>query len=157
MQKMPQRETRRRNPVTSDYVTNPVMKTKTRLSVIARSARWLGAVAIVAFALFAPAAGSAGPAHGQDQGRRQRQDQRQGQEFSISGRVESVDYDANTITVRAHGESYLIAITPTTVVEHAGQVGSIADLRPRARVHVRGVTQDGQMTAVSIVIRGNND
>lgn len=77
----------------------------------------------------------------------------EGQAFSISGRVESVDYTANVIVVHAKGGSVTIALTPTTSVERNGESGSIADLRPGVRVTVHGTTRGGVHVAETISIR----
>lgn len=79
-------------------------------------------------------------------------DRGEGQAFSITGRVESVDYDSNVIVVRSKGEVLTIAITPTTSLERDGEIGSIADLRPGVRVRLKGSVRDGVKTAESIVI-----
>jgi len=75
------------------------------------------------------------------------------QAFSVSGRIDSVDYTANVIVVRVKRSATSITLTPTTSVELGGQQGSIADLRPGMRVHVRGSVIGGVMTAESIVVR----
>lgn len=74
------------------------------------------------------------------------------QVFAFSGHVVSVDYAANSMVVRTHGELVSISVTPTTTVVREGQVGGIADLRPGIRVRVTGVTHNDVMTAVSIVV-----
>jgi len=76
-----------------------------------------------------------------------------GQTFSLTGRIESVDYAANVIVVRSHGDTASISITPTTAIERKGQIAGIADLRQGTRVRVSGVVRDGAMIAQSIVIR----
>ena len=75
------------------------------------------------------------------------------QAFSVSGRIESVNYTANVIVIQAKHGSTSITLTPTTSVELSGQQGSIADLRPGMHVHVRGSVIHGVMTAESIIIR----
>ncbi|HYK52248.1 MAG TPA: DUF5666 domain-containing protein, partial [Candidatus Eremiobacteraceae bacterium] len=76
------------------------------------------------------------------------------QAFSVSGRIDSVNYTANVIVVRAKHGSTSITLTPTTSVElGGGQQGSIADLRPGMHVRVRGSIVGGVMTAESIVVR----
>ena len=75
------------------------------------------------------------------------------QAFSVSGRIESVNYTANVIVVQAKRGSTSITLTPTTAVELGGQQGSIADLRPGMHVRVRGSIVGGVMTAESIVVR----
>ena len=75
------------------------------------------------------------------------------QAFSVSGRIDSVNYTANVIVVRVKRSATSITLTPTTSVELGGQQGSIADLRPGMRVHVRGSVIGGVMTAESIVVR----
>ena len=77
----------------------------------------------------------------------------EGRAFSLSGRVESVDYTANVIVVHAKGGSVTIALTPTTSVEHNGESGSIADLRPGVHVTVRGSMRGGVRVAETISIR----
>jgi hypothetical protein len=75
------------------------------------------------------------------------------QAFSVSGRIDSVDYTANVIVVGVKRSATSITLTPTTSVELRGQQGSIADLRPGMHVHVRGSVIGGVMTAESIVVR----
>ena len=76
------------------------------------------------------------------------------QAFSVSGRIDSVNYTANVIVVHAKHGSTSITLTPTTSVElGGGQQGSIADLRPGMHVRVRGSIVGGVMTAESIVVR----
>jgi hypothetical protein len=75
-----------------------------------------------------------------------------GQPFSINGRIAAVDYATNTIIVHARND-VAIVVTPTTVIERAGQVAGISDLRPGEHVHVSGVTRNGIMSALTIVVK----
>jgi hypothetical protein len=75
-----------------------------------------------------------------------------GQSFELTGKIVSVDYAANVIVVRSHGDRMTIAITPTTAVDRDGQPGGISDLRAGVRVHVTGSERDGLKTADSIEI-----
>jgi len=77
----------------------------------------------------------------------------EGQAFSITGRVESVDYTANVIVVRAKGGPVTISLTPTTSIEQNGETGSIADLRPGVRVAVHGSMRGDVRVAETISIR----
>ena len=74
--------------------------------------------------------------------------------FSLSGIVEGVDYSANVIRLRTRlGLVVPIAVTPTTAIEVGGQSGSIADIRPGARLTVSGKVLEGALAALSITVR----
>ena len=73
--------------------------------------------------------------------------------FSLSGRVDSIDYTSNIVVIKSRGDLLTIRITPTTSVERDGQTGSIADLRPGQHVRIKGSIREGEMTAESIVIK----
>ena len=75
------------------------------------------------------------------------------QRFTISGRVESVSYAANTLRVNAGGQTVEIFVTPTTVIEIGGESGSIGDIRKGSKVTASGVVRDGQKIALSITLR----
>jgi len=77
----------------------------------------------------------------------------QAQSFEMTGKIVSVDYNANVIVVRSQGQVFSISITPTTAVEHDGQTGGVSDLRPGVRIHVAGTREDGVYTAADIVIK----
>jgi hypothetical protein len=77
----------------------------------------------------------------------------QARSFSLNGRITSVDYDMNVMVVNTRGGDVSIVITPTTVVEHSGEVSGVSDLRPGEHVHVSGTSHGGVMTAVSITIK----
>jgi hypothetical protein len=110
----------------------------------------LAALALAGAILFVPAPGSASSAPaaivagllGRD-----------GQMFTLSGVVQSVDYVSNIVVVRTRGDIETVRITPTTSVETGGQVGSIADLRPGVHVKIKGSIRDGELTAESIVAK----
>jgi hypothetical protein len=75
------------------------------------------------------------------------------QVFSVSGRIDSIDYTSNIVVIKSHGDLLTVRITPTTSVERNGETGSIADLRPGLHVRIKGSIREGEMTAESIVIR----
>ncbi len=110
----------------------------------------LAALALSGAMLFAPAPGSASTAPavivagllG-----------REGQTFTLSGVIQSVDYVSNIVVVRTRGDIETVRLTPTTSVETGGQVGSIADLRPGVHVKIKGSIRDGELTAESIVAK----
>jgi hypothetical protein len=77
----------------------------------------------------------------------------EGQMFTLSGVVKSVDYVQNIVVVRVHGDIETVRVTPTTSVETNGQVGSIADLRPGVHVKIKGTIRDGELTAESITAK----
>ena len=108
-----------------------------------------GALALTAAMLFAPAVASAITAPASivtellyD-----------GQMFSLSGVVQSVDYVSNIVVIRIRGDIETVRVTPTTSVEINGQVGSIADLRKGVHVKIKGSIRDGELTAESIVAK----
>jgi hypothetical protein len=108
------------------------------------------AAGLAAITLFAPAAGNAqlrpliATLAALDRG--------EGQAFTLSGRVQSVDYAQNIVVIRSHGDVYTVSVTPTTSVEHDGQIGSISDLRPGVHVRIKGSIVEGEMTAESIIV-----
>ena len=75
------------------------------------------------------------------------------QAFTLSGRVQSVDFVENIIVLRVRGDVYTVSVTPTTSVEVGGQSGSIADLKAGAHVRIRGTIRDGEMIAESISVK----
>lgn len=109
-----------------------------------------GALALSAAMLFAPAVASAVTAPAMIVAGLLG---REGQMFSLSGVVQSVDYVSNIVVVRTRGDIETVRVTPTTSVETHGQVGSIADLRPGVHVKIKGSIRDGELTAESIVAK----
>jgi hypothetical protein len=78
--------------------------------------------------------------------------------FSISGKIDSIDYASNVMVVKSRGDILSIVITPTTTVERDGEIGGVSDLRRGALVAVKGfIRDDGAMVAVSIVIKAKAD
>ncbi len=78
----------------------------------------------------------------------------EGSPFSLTGIVEAVDYSANVIHLRTRlGLVIPIAVTPTTAIEAKGESGSIADIRPGARLTVSGKVLEGALAALSITVR----
>jgi hypothetical protein len=110
----------------------------------------LGALALTAAMLFAPAVGSASTAPAMIVAGLLG---REGQMFTLSGVVQSVDYVSNIVVVRTRGDIETVRVTPTTSVETSGQVGSIADLRPGVHVKIKGSIRDGELTAESVVAK----
>lgn len=110
----------------------------------------LGALALTGAMLFAPAPGNASSAPAAIVAGLLARD---GQMFTLSGVVQSVDYVSNIVVVRTRGDIETVRLTPTTSVETSGQVGSIADLRPGVHVKIKGSIRDGELTAESIVAK----
>jgi hypothetical protein len=72
--------------------------------------------------------------------------------FSISGIVQSVSYDTNTVHLSGSGQSVTLVITPTTTIELRGESGSIADIRRGSKITATGVIRSGTWVANSVVI-----
>jgi hypothetical protein len=116
-------------------------------------------LAIALAAALLPAPSSDLPTFGRPlQGTLVSMQQGNGESFSISGKIDSIDYASNVMVVKSHGDTLSIVITPTTTVERDGEIGGVSDLRRGALVSVKGfVRDDGVMVAVSIVIKAKAD
>ncbi len=77
----------------------------------------------------------------------------QAQRFSVAGSVAAVDYDANAVTVTSGSRRVTLVITPTTVIDDRGGVGSIADIHPGRKLVASGIIEGGSMVAQSISLR----
>lgn len=73
--------------------------------------------------------------------------------FSVSGTVEAVDYDANSVTIKSGGKRLEVSVTPTTAIDDRGQVGGIADIHRGRKIAASGILRNGVMVAQSIQLR----
>jgi len=74
--------------------------------------------------------------------------------FSINGTVTKVNYAANIVGLVADGRGVSLVLEPTTVIDIAGEPGSVSDIRPGVRINVEGVIRKGVYVAQTITIHG---
>ena len=73
---------------------------------------------------------------------------------SIHGTIESIDYAAGMIVVRAKGHrSHTVAIVPSTAIYRGRQVQSLSDLRRGQYVDVEVYMTGGRLVARTITLR----
>jgi hypothetical protein len=74
--------------------------------------------------------------------------------FSFTGKVVKVDYAANAVELDTDSRRVTVIVEPTTVIDIAGEPGSVSDIRPGIKIHAEGVVRNGAFIAETITIHG---